>query len=387
MSPLEFNIRHLRAMAAVVSAGGVSAAARIVNLTQPAITQGLAKLERQIGMPLFERSPTGMVPTDAARLLAPRVEAALRLMDSRHATAGQIRAFLAVAAAGGYAGAAKRTGLSEPALHRAIGDLSLAIGFPLLERRGRAVGLTPRGAAVARRFRLGVAELRSAVSELASLAGREVSRITVGAMPLSRAKILPAAIMGFHARHPQVGVAVIEGSHAELVGPLRDGEIDMMVGALRPNLGDDGLTQRRLFEDRPVIIGRADHPLAGLKGPITPEAMLAYPWVTPGEGTPLRAQWQAMFAAAGAVPPAVPIECGSVMMVRQMLLESDFLTLLSADQVAVELEAGWLARLADAPGEVSRVIGVTTRADWRPTALQSRFLDLLDAQAGALSGG
>lgn len=371
-------------MAAVVAVGGVSAAARVVNLTQPAITQGLAKLERQLGMPLFERTPAGMVPTEAARLLAPRVEAALRLMDCRHATAGQIRAFLAVAAAGGYAGAAKRTGLSEPALHRAIGDLSLAIGHPLLERRGRAVGLTARGAAVVRRFRLGMAELQSAMSELALLAGREVRRVAVGAMPLSRAKILPAAIMGFHAQYPRVGVAVIEGSYAELVGPLRDGEIDMMVGALRPSLGDDGLVQRRLFEDRPVIIGRPGHPLADLTGPITSEAMLAYPWIMPGEGTPLRAQWQAMFAAAGARPPPVLIECGSVMMVRQMLLESDFLTLLSADQVAVELEAGWLAKLADAPGDVSRVIGVTTRADWRPTALQSHFLDLLEQQAEAL---
>jgi LysR family transcriptional regulator of gallate degradation len=381
VEPFALNIRHLRAVAAVVETGSISAAARVVNLTQPAITQGIAKLERQIGLPLFERRPGGMSPTAAANLLAPRVTAAIRLMDSRHATAAQISAFLALARRGSYAGAAAETGLSEPSLHRAVGDLSLAIGHILVERRGKGVALTAKGAVVARRFRLGEAELRSAMSELAQLEGREVGRITVGAMPLSRARLLPAAVAAFHALHGEVSVGIIEGSHAELIGPLRDGEIDMMVGALRSSITDEGLVQTPLFEDRPVILARAGHPLAGPAEPMTSERMLAYPWITPAPGTPLRSQWQAMFEAAGAVAPRVPIECGSVIMIRQMLLQSDFLTLLSPDQVAVELDAGWLVKVADAPGDVSRTIGVTSRSDWRPTALQRRFLDVLDEQA------
>lgn len=381
MEPFDLNIRHLRAVAAVVDLGSISAAARAVNLTQPAITQGIAKLERQIGQPLFERRPGGMAPMPAATLLAPRVAAALRLMDCRRATAAQISAFLAVARRGGYAAAAQETGLSEPSLHRAVGDLSLTIGHVLVERRGKGVALTGRGAAVARRFSLGEAELKSAMSELALLKGREVGRIAIGAMPLSRARLLPAAVTAFHARHREIEIGLIEGSHAELIGPLRDGDLDMMVGALRPLGADAEVRQTPLFEDRPVILARADHPLAGRVGTMTSDALLAYPWITSAAGTPLRAQWQAMFEAAGAPAPSVPIECGSVMMIRQMLLQSDFLTLLSPDQVAVELEAGWLVKVAAAPGDVSRTIGVTTRADWRPTALQQQFLDILESQA------
>ena len=55
----QFNIRHLAAMAAVVDQGSVSLAARAVNLTQPAVTQGIAKLEAQLGVPLFERFYVG----------------------------------------------------------------------------------------------------------------------------------------------------------------------------------------------------------------------------------------------------------------------------------------------------------------------------------------
>ena len=385
MEPFALNIRHLRAVAAVVETGSISAAARVVNLTQPAITQGIAKIERQIGLSLFERRSGGMTPTAAANVLARRVSAALRLMDCRHATAAQISAFLALSRRGSYAGAARETGLSEPSLHRAVGDLSLTIGHILVERRGRGVTLTARGAAVARRFRLGEAELRSAMSELASLEGREVERITLGAMPLSRARLLPAAVTAFHALHRDVDIGIIEGSYAELVGPLRDGEIDMMIGALRSAGFDEGIIQTPLFEDRPVILARAGHPLAGARGAATPDEMLAYPWITPALGTPLRSQWQAMFEAAGGVAPRVPIECGSVIMIRQMLLQSDFLTLLSPDQVALELEAGWLVKVADAPGDVSRTIGVTTRSDWRPTVLQGRFLDVLTEQAAIIA--
>ncbi|HCH93259.1 MAG TPA: LysR family transcriptional regulator, partial [Erythrobacter sp.] len=50
-------------------------------------------------------------------------------------------------------------------------------------------------------------------------------RVVIGAMPLSRARWLPRALLAFSRRHPGVEVAVIEGSYPELAGPLRDGEI------------------------------------------------------------------------------------------------------------------------------------------------------------------
>ena len=107
------NIRHLQAVAAIVEAGSISAAARSVNLTQPAITQGIAKLEAQIGTSLFERRPGGMSPTEAAYVLVPRVVAALRLIASPRVTSTQLRAFVTLARAGSYAAAAARIGLSE----------------------------------------------------------------------------------------------------------------------------------------------------------------------------------------------------------------------------------------------------------------------------------
>src|SRR3546814_10461732 len=123
-----------------------------------------------------------MAPTAAARILAARAAAALRLIGNRHATAAQLRAFLALARSGSYVGAAIATGLSEASLHRAVRDLSLAIGQRLVERRGKGVGLTARGMVIERNLRLAAAELRAALEELYGLREREVGRLVVGAI-------------------------------------------------------------------------------------------------------------------------------------------------------------------------------------------------------------
>src|SRR3546814_11296216 len=96
----------------------------------------------------------------------------------------------------------------------------------------------------------------------------------------------------------------------------------------------------------------------------------------PSRGTPRRGECERMFADAGIAPPRVPSEWGSVITIRQILMDSDFLTLLSPDQVAVELEAGWLRRICDVPPGLVRRIGLTTRANWRPTARQASFIEL-----------
>lgn len=373
------NLRHLRAALETGRLGSINAAAQAVNLTQPAITQALAKLESQIGISLFERTPIGMTMTQAAILLSPRIGAALDHIASSRVTMTQLRAFIALSSEGSYGAAATKTGLSQPSLHRAIADLSVVLNRILLERRGRGLMLTPAGKKIARSFRLACAELHAGLSEIAALKGHETGRISIGAMPLSRARLLPKAVAAFHRMHPQVEIRIAEGSYVELIEPLRDGDLDVLIGALRENGGGEDVQQIPLFSDSPVIIARAGHPLMAKDSRNADDiaALAQYPWIISAPGTPLRAQWQKMFTDAHIVPPHVPIECGSVIAIRQILMESDFLTLLSLDQVAVELEAGWLVKIADAPAGLMRTIGISSRSNWMPTALQKAFLDVL----------
>jgi DNA-binding transcriptional LysR family regulator len=376
------NLRHLRAMSAIATAGTISSAARAISITQPAITQGLAKLESLLGTPMFERQSDGMRATAAANMLIPRIDRALAFIGSPRVTISQMRALLAVGEAGTYLGASKITGLSQPTLHRALADLSIALGCRIVERRGKGIGFTDSGWRTIRGFRLARAELEAGLSELAQLKGYETGRISVGAMPLSRARVLPAAIAAFHARFPSVKISIAEGAFSELIEPLRDGDLDLMVGALRdPSPGQD-IEQQPLFSDQPAIFARFGHPLAGTSPSI--KDLAGFPWIVPSVGAPLYAQWRKMFDACGIELPPVPVQCGSVMTTRQILVATDFLTLLSPDQVSVELQAKWLVTIAKAPDWLSRTIGISTRTGWQPTALQKAFMEQLfiTAQTG-----
>ena len=291
----------------------------------------------------------------------------------------QMRALIMLADRGSYASASAATGLAQPSLHRAIGDLSVALKRVLVERRGKGIMLTDQGRRTVRTFRLARAELEAGLTELASLQGVETGRITIGAMPLSRARLLPAAVSAFYRTYPDVRINIVEGSFQELIEPLRDGELDLIIGALRdPSPGED-VVQQPLFDDCPVVLGRVGHPLGQRSATIVDLAL--FPWTVPAPSAPLRVQWEKMFTDANVQPPNVPIECGSVITIRQILIDSDFLTLLSPDQVAVELEAGWLTKIADTPEGLTRTIGITTRHGWRPTGMQSAFVQSLDEVA------
>lgn len=390
-SPFDLNPRHLRALSAIITRGSMSAAAQAVNLSQPALTQGIAKLEHSLQVSLFDRRPDGMSPTPEGIILAERSHAAIGHLgraarpDGRGfarpellMTAAQLRAFLALADAGGFARAAAATGLSQPAIHRAVREIEQICGTPLVERRGRGVALTSRGHRLARGARLAGAEIAAAIAEIGGEHREKGGSITIGAMPLSRALVLPRAIARFTAEYPRVRIDVVEGSWRELIDPLLDGVLDIMVGALRDQ-PPRGLTQIPLLLDRLVVIARAGHPLAEQEAP-SRDALAAYPWIVGQVGTPLRGQWETLFA--GRTLPSAPIECGSVMVIREVLRDTDFLTLLSPDQVALEISASVLATIGPPLTESSRTIGISTREGWRPTSAQSRFLDLVE-QAGS----
>ena len=77
---------------------------------------------------------------------------------------------------------------------------------------------------------------------------------------------------------------------------------------------------------------------------------------------------------AGIEPPALRIECGSVLVLRGLMLEDDWLTLMSRDQFLFEQRAGLLSEIPGAGTTLRRRIGLTTRDDWFPTRLQAEFV-------------
>ena len=67
------RLRHIEVVNAIRVTGTLKAAAALLSLTQPAITQILQSAERQLGYPLFERVRGKLIPTREAQLLFPEI--------------------------------------------------------------------------------------------------------------------------------------------------------------------------------------------------------------------------------------------------------------------------------------------------------------------------
>ncbi|EYT52171.1 LysR family transcriptional regulator [Leucobacter sp. UCD-THU] len=66
---MRINVARLPYFLQISRSGGVLAAAEALKLTPSAVSQQLARLEAEVGVPLVERSPRGIVPTAAGREL------------------------------------------------------------------------------------------------------------------------------------------------------------------------------------------------------------------------------------------------------------------------------------------------------------------------------
>jgi DNA-binding transcriptional LysR family regulator len=73
--------RHLRYFLAVVDHGSVSRAAAWLGLAQPALSQALSRMEKDLGVSLFKRSRRGAAPTPAALAILDDVRASVARID------------------------------------------------------------------------------------------------------------------------------------------------------------------------------------------------------------------------------------------------------------------------------------------------------------------
>lgn len=98
----ELTLRQLRALAAVAKHNSVTAAARTLHLTQPAVTLQIRNLQTLAGLPLIQRTGDGMLLTDAGRevlALSERIEAAIAACEtSLDMIAGRSKGRVAVGA-------------------------------------------------------------------------------------------------------------------------------------------------------------------------------------------------------------------------------------------------------------------------------------------------
>jgi len=83
------DLRQLRYFTQIVESGSLSKASRQLFIAQPALSQQLGKLEREVGRPLLNRSARGVAPTENGLALYRHAKYMLRQLDQALSIARQ----------------------------------------------------------------------------------------------------------------------------------------------------------------------------------------------------------------------------------------------------------------------------------------------------------
>jgi LysR family transcriptional regulator, regulator for genes of the gallate degradation pathway len=367
---IEPSLRRLRACLAVHECGGVQSAARKLHLSQSSVTRAVQDLERQAGVPLFERTSQGMMATAFGVLLVERASRGLAHLQAAEKEIGrrfsgkvthrQLAALVAIADHSTETAAAQSLSVSQPAVTMALRDLERLLGQPLFLRTSRGMVATEAGAVLVRRAKLAFSEIAVAGSEITARLGTIAGRVALGVLPLSGALLTARAINLLLAEHPAVQVTVVDGTYEALLQALLCGDLDVIVGGLSYPAPREVL-QERLFTDRLSVVARKGHPLAGRRA-LKLADLSGREWIIPRRGTPARARFDALMREAGIVPAGSPVESNVLSAVRALLAESDRLAVISRQQIWFEERSGLLAVLPVDVESTAVHIGVRTRA-------------------------
>jgi LysR family transcriptional regulator of gallate degradation len=392
------NIRHMRVFVETVRTGSVSLAAERCSLSQPAATQAIGRLEADIGAPLLVRRARRFAVTPCGALFVRRVETALdhlhqgaraslrgpregsakRRPYDRLVTSAQLRTLIAVANAGSFTVAARTLDLAQPTVHRAARSLEEIAGVPFFQATGSGVELTTAAMAFVLGAKLAQAEIRQGIEEIGKELGEDLGTFNLGSLPLARTSIVPRAVHALISSTQGVQVRVVDGRYPELLRSLREGDLDCLIGALRDPPPADDVTQEPLFLDELAIVAHPSHPLAGRKG-LALDDTLAYPWVAPPKSTPAGTYLFETLRIDQQPTTPVRVVSSSLVMLRGILAEGHYISIISRHQISIEESDGHIVPLDVSLTNSSRTIGLTYRSNWRPTDTQMLFMKHLRA--------
>jgi LysR family transcriptional regulator of gallate degradation len=382
------NLRHLRAFIAVAEFGSVSQAAESLYRAQSAISRSIHELEAGLGVDLFERKANGMLPTAFGQTLLYRAQRAaqeFRLardeMSSRIRKANgsltapifdmlfnkdRLQIFVTLAESHHMPTVANLLGITQPAVSAAISELEASLGIPLFIRTAKGMLLNEAGEILVLRTKLALAELRHVEADIAALHGKTQGQVTVGAHPLSRTLILPRAITRVLTLHPHVRISTVEGRTDDLAAALRSGDLDFVLGTMRPGHTAPGMIDLPLMTDKMSVFVRTGHPLTRLTK-VTLDDLMQAEWILPAGRTPTRELFDQVFTQMSGTLPKSPIETSDLSVLRSLLLNSDLITAISPQQLALERQLGLLQMLDFEFEKSARVIALSRRAKSHPS--------------------
>jgi len=298
----------------------------------------------------------------------------MRLSD--HLKLRHLEVFVEVARKSSVTQAAEALGMTQPAVTRALRELELLCGKPLVEKHGRGIRLSAYGEMFRDPAGRSLALARDGVAMLQGLDEAEGPKVAIGALPTVSATVVPDTLARLREEGSHSRFSVMSGDNQFLLDQLRRGQLDVVVGRLPAPENMVGVDFDPLFRERVVAVVSTSHPLAQLS--LLPDtAFQDYPVLMPNEGSIIRPYVDRMFLEEGIVPPRFPIETVSSTFGRRFALAHQAIWIISQGVVQADLEAGLLQHLPINTGSTLGPVGLCIRCEHQLSPAAQRFCDTL----------
>jgi DNA-binding transcriptional LysR family regulator len=265
----------------------------------------------------------------------------------------KLERMIAVYEAGSFRKAAKRFGMSQPALTWSIRQLEESLGVALFDRGPSGIRATAACETLIVRARLIVNEHDRLLAEAERNNRTQVIAVGVHAMLLDSrfARIIGA----YRECEPEVTLRVTEAYSADLINQLRRGELDLAISAAPP-AGDEAeeIAFEPLLRQHYSIFAPPGHAIfAAIKGggPIPEQAWIQAdaPNLAIRHKDPDRVF--ELLSRFGMTESSVAIRSASMQFIRRMVVDGGMLGMVPVSQFANELRDGTVRRVPDSDVE------------------------------------
>ena len=243
--------------------------------------------------------------------------------------------FLAVVKEGSILRAAEEQGIAQPALSRRMRALEESLGVPLFNRTSTGVTLSDHGEVLEKHARDILRKRQFAFDELRSFGRDLVGQVNIGVAP-ALSSHLPLVVDALIAQHPGLAFTITEGTYETLISALRRGTIDGALTLLPRGREPSGLRIDPLCQDRLRIYCSPKHALfqaEKLKFADLGDAE----WALMSAGNWRTQEFLSIAAERGLKAPRIAVRTDSLDVLKSLVLNGTFLTVLPEGSMRTEL--------------------------------------------------
>lgn len=274
-----------------------------------------------------------------------------------------LETFTLVADLGSFSGAARRLGLTQPAVSFQVKALEKELGASLIDRSHGKVLLTPAGRTAYSHARKILADREEMIADIPRTTGEVSGLLRVGASTVPGEWLLPPSFAEFKKQYPQVTVCMDIGASVQVVRMVQDERVEIGFVGMEP---EAGLVSRKFAQDKLVAVIPLHHPLAGKKT-VNLAELAREPWVVRSQSSGTRRKARSIFRSVGIDEDGLDVvaELGSTQAVLSAVSCGMGVALVS-DRAAMEPSKWGLVSVANVRGADLRRVFYVVYSPQRP---------------------